>query len=302
MAGGKPWTKSEDQEIRERYPTEGRNLALPGRTFLATRQRASILGVRGRGEVTPSGVKRLFWDIETSPNIGFFWRASEKTFIPYENVIREGAVICICYKWEGDRQVHALTWNDGDDKAAVKAFLEVARTADEMVAHYGDQFDLKWFNAQCLKHGLEPLHEPKTVDTYQIAKRRFNLNSRRLDYLGKLLFGRGKIKTEYGLWTAITLDNCKKSLKKMVDYCCEDVRLLERVYHEISRFHSVKTHAGVLKGGPRWSCPECGSKMVRKTRRKSTAKGGVQYSMRCDDCQRGYTVSGAVYLEFDAAQ
>lgn len=300
MAGGKPWSETEDDRIREDYPVQGKGLEIPGRTWQAIRQRASVIGVRGRGDYKPSGVKRLFWDIETSPNIGFFWRASEKTFIPYENVIREGAVICICYKWEGEKEVHSLTWDKGDDRKAIIEFLKVARTADEMVAHYGDQFDIKWFNAQCLKHGLEPLHEPKTVDTFQIARKRFNLNSRRLDYLGKLLFGKGKIKTEYGLWTAITLDDCKKSLDKMVAYCKEDVRLLERVYREIERFHGVKTHAGVLKGKERWSCPGCGSRLVRKVKRKTTPKGGLQFAMRCDDCQRGYTVSGQVYLEFEA--
>ena len=135
MANGRAWSDEEDGLIRARYPVEGKELKLPGRTWTAIRQRASIIGVRGRGDYQVSGVKRLFWDIETSPNIGFFWRASEKTFIPYDNIIREGAVICICYKWEGESKVHSLTWKDGDDREAVKAFLKVARTADEMVAH-----------------------------------------------------------------------------------------------------------------------------------------------------------------------
>ena len=295
---GRPWTEDEDARIRDLYPTVGPRLKIKGRTERAVVARASILKVRGRGQPCESGVKRLFWDIETSPNIGFFWRASEKAFIPYENVIREGAVICFCYKWEGEKKVCSLVWDDGDDREAVKAFLKVARTADEMVAHYGDQFDLKWLNARCLKHGLTPLSEPKTVDTFQIAKRRFSLNSRRLDYLGNLLFGKGKIKTDFAMWSAITLDNDKAALKRMVAYCMEDVRLLERVYHELSRFSGPKTHAGVLGGGPRWSCPGCGSRSVVRRGRKVSGKGVVEHRMECSDCERGFAVSGAVYAEY----
>ena len=60
-----------------------------------------------------------------------------------------------------------------------------------MVAQNGDFFDMRWYNGRHLIHGLEPIPWGKTVDTYKIAKRYFNLNSYRLDYLGKLLFGNG---------------------------------------------------------------------------------------------------------------
>ena len=46
-------------------------------------------------------MKRLFWDIETSANIGWFWQASRKQFIGPDNIIQERAIICICWKWEG---------------------------------------------------------------------------------------------------------------------------------------------------------------------------------------------------------
>jgi hypothetical protein len=37
--------------------------------------------------------KRLFFDIETSPNIGLFWSAGFKLNIAPENIIKERAII-----------------------------------------------------------------------------------------------------------------------------------------------------------------------------------------------------------------
>lgn len=249
----------------------------------------------------PSGrppLRRLYWDIETSPNIGVFWRATSKAWIPYENIIQERAIICICYKWEGSDTVHALTWDDGDDRGMIKAFLEVAEQADELVAHNGDKFDLKWFNTQCLKYGLPALTEPKTVDTLAIARRRFYLNSNRLDYIAKLLFGEGKNDAPFKLWKKILLENDPEALRLMKEYCQRDVRLLERVYHEFTRFHAPKSHAGVMNGMEKWTCAHCASSEVRRKKRRVTARGTIQHSMVCKDCRRHYTVSNRDYEKY----
>jgi DNA polymerase elongation subunit (family B) len=86
--------------------------------------------------------KRLYFDIEVSPNIGFFWNPGHKISISYENIIHERAIICICYKWEYEKKVSFLTWDSKQcDKAMLKEFIKVANEADEMVGHNGDRFD-----------------------------------------------------------------------------------------------------------------------------------------------------------------
>ena len=243
----------------------------------------------------PLPVKRLFWDIETSPNIGFFWQAGYKVNIPPDNIIREKAIICICYKWEGSDRVYSLTWDDGDDEAMIQTFAAIMEAADELVAHNGDRFDLKWFNSKCLKHGIAPPLQPKTVDTLVIAKRRFYLNSNRLDYLGKLLFGEGKVHTSFDMWKQITLHNDPKALKKMVEYCKADVRLLERIYNDVIGYHEPKTHAGVMVGLPRWTCAHCASDSMRRKKHRVTARGTIQHSMVCKDCHKHSTINDAVH-------
>jgi uncharacterized protein YprB with RNaseH-like and TPR domain len=248
------------------------------------------------------GIKRLFFDIETSPCVGFFWRPGYKISLSHDNIVHAGAIITICWKWEGAASVHHVEWDKGDDKPCIDAFLPVALEADEIVAHNGDKFDIKWLNTRALHHGYPSLPIWKTVDTCVIARRRFAFNSNRLDYLGKFLFKEGKIKTEFGLWKDIVLKNCPKAMANMVKYCKQDVKLLERVWGKLQPYHGNKTHVGVLSGGDKWTCPHDGSENVKASKTKITAAGTVQHQMQCKDCGKYYTISAKAYEDYKEAK
>jgi len=242
-------------------------------------------------------MKRLFWDIETSPNLGYFWNIGYKVRLTYENILKERAIICICWKWEDKKKVHSLTWDNGDDKKMVTEFLPILKEADEAVAHNGDKFDMKWFNTQCLKYGLV-VPEIKTVDTLVIARRRFKFNSNRLDYLGQLLLGKGKIHTEYQLWKDVCAGD-KEALRKMVVYCKNDVGgLLQPVWEKLQKFHKPKSHMGVMLNRDKWTCPECGSKDVHINKTYATTAGSKRYGMMCKSCGRYYTIPSRSYLDY----
>ena len=247
-------------------------------------------------------IKRLFWDIETSPNIMFSWRAGYKLNLTHDNIIQERAIICICYKWEGEDEVHSLQWDRGDDRELVKEFSEVAAEADEMVAHNGNKFDLKWFNTRNLIHNLPPIPQYKTVDTLTIARKHFYLNSNRLDYLGKILLREGKINTNFDLWKRICLDNEPSAMREMVQYCKKDVELLERIWRKLAPYDTPKTHAGVFAGLDRWTCPHCASENVKVSKTRPTPKGIVQKQMQCKDCHRYYTIANKVYKDYVVAK
>ena len=241
-------------------------------------------------------MRRLYWDIETSPNVGVFWQSGYKLSIPPENIIRERAIICICYKWEGEDEVRSLAWKSGNDKKLVEKFSKIAQEADELVAHNGDNFDLKWFQGRHLIHGLPPIPRSKTVDTLKIARKNFRLNSNKLDYLAKLLLGEGKIDVPFSLWLRC-MENEASALSEMITYCKKDVVLLERVYNRLAAYDLPHTHVGVQNGSARWTCPHCGSKEVRLDKSKPTAKGIIQRQMRCDECHRYYTICDSVYKD-----
>lgn len=243
----------------------------------------------------------MFWDIETSPNIGFFWRPSWKASIPVENIIHERAIICICWKWQGQKKVNHLKWDNGNDEKMVREFYEEIERADEMVAHNGDKFDMAWYNGRHLIHGLEPIPKQKTVDTYKMAARNFNLNSYKLDYLANILLGRSKTPTGFDLWRKIVLDNNKSAMKKMVRYCKNDVELLEEVWEKLWSYDGPSTHAAVNATGDvktRWMCGYCGSDYVMRSKVRVTAKGMKQHQMKCLECGRYYTISNLVHNWF----
>jgi len=234
--------------------------------------------------------KRLFFDIETSPNIGLFWEAGYKKNIDYSNIIKERAIICICYKWEDSKEVGYLTWDSKQcDKKMLQKFIEIANTADEMVGHNGDRFDLAWIRTRCLFHRINMFPTYTTIDTLKVSRNKFRFNSNKLDYIAKYLGMGEKIKTEFGLWKAIVLHKDKSAMDKMVKYCQQDVKLLEKVYKELSVHILSKTHYGVIFGADRGSCPECGSDEIVRRCNRVTASGVKKIQYQCNTCHKYHT-------------
>lgn len=248
-------------------------------------------------------MKRLFADLETSPNIGLFWRAGYKQNISYENIIEERGIICIGYKWEHEKRAKCLTWDENQcDRAMLEEFCKIMSEADEIVFHNGDRFDLPWIRSRCLMHNLPPWDEPKSVDTLQWARRKFYFNSNRLDYLGEILTGAGKIKTEYGMWKDILLKECPKAMAKMVRYCKRDVEKLQEVYEQLAQYVPAKSHASVMNGGVKWhspyvDCPDVAHR-VSTSKTRVTARGTVQYQMQCLTTGRFFTISATAHSEY----
>jgi hypothetical protein len=184
--------------------------------------------------------RRLFFDIEVSPNIVFSWRIGYDINLPLESIIQERAIICVCYRWEGDEKVYSLQWNKGDDKDLLVKFSKIVESTDELITQNGDSFDIKWLRTRCLHHGI--LIPPKfnSLDTLKMARAGFKFNSNKLDYMGQFLGVGKKIKTDSDLWRNITLFNDKKAMNDMVEYCKQDVLLLEKVYEKLQQFSPKK--------------------------------------------------------------
>jgi RNase P subunit RPR2 len=243
-------------------------------------------------------IRRLFWDIETSPNIVLSWRIGRKISIDHENLLHERAIICIGYKWEGQKRAHTLSWGQAqNDKPMLRRFLKEANRADELVAHWGDKFDLPWLRTRCIFHGLPALPSYKTIDTCKIAKRLFLFNSNRLDYIAKFLGLNGKIHTEFDLWKAVVLRREPAALRKMLAYCRQDVQLLEKVYARLSEYARPKTHVGVMRGLDKWTCAHCGSRHIKANGMRITAMGTKQHEMRCRECGKYFLISHRAYLD-----
>jgi len=246
--------------------------------------------------------KRMFFDIETSPNIGIFWRSGYNLNITPYDIIHERAIICVSWKWEGKDEVHSLTWDKKQcDKKLLQNFIKELEKADEAIGHNGDRFDIKWLRTRALFHGIDMRAAYDTIDTLKLAKSGFLFNSNRLDYIAQYL-GVGK-KMETGgldLWKKVCLEKCGESLKKMVSYCEQDVIILEKVFEKLNPYSKHKKNYAVLRGGEKFECPECG-KLANYKEKRTTAAGTIQHRMQCSDrvvCRKSWYVNNKTYLDF----
>lgn len=180
--------------------------------------------------------KRLFFDLEVSPNIVFTWSVGRDISLTPDSIIQERAIICVCYKWEGQNKVHSIEWKKGDDRDLVSRFSKIIDSADEIITQNGDAFDVKWLRTRCIYHQVPVSPKFNSIDTLKMARASFKFNSNKLDYMGGFLKVGKKIKTEFNLWRDITLNNSKKAMSKMVSYCKQDVDLLEDVYNKLQKY------------------------------------------------------------------
>lgn len=241
--------------------------------------------------------KRLYIDLEVSPNIGLFWKTGYKLNISPDDIIQERAIICICYKWEGDTQINSMKWDKGDDRELVEKFSKILLQATEIIAHNGDKFDIKWFRTRCLYHGIECPPDLKTVDTLKIAKSNMLFNSNKLDYIGSFLGLGNKLKTSYSLWKDILLNNNKKAMDEMIEYCKRDVQLLEEVHRKLINYSKHKTHYAVLNGGSKIDCPECASTNTQSRGYWISAVGVKKNKCQCMDCGKWFSVATSTYVK-----
>lgn len=241
-------------------------------------------------------IKRLFFDIETSPMICYTWRTGWKINIHTDNIIEDWKVICISYKWQHEDKVHNLSWDENKcDKKMLKDFIKIANEADELIAHNGDRFDIKKIRTRCIFHRIPMFPKYRTLDTLKKAKSGFNFNSNRLDYIAKFLGVGAKLQHEgFNMWVKC-MQGDKQALKDMIEYCDMDIIVLEDVYTVLENYILNNTHTGVHDGRLKHSCPSCGSNESTLFKNAVTAKGTVKRVMECNSCDYTYEISNTAF-------
>ena len=224
----------------------------------------------------PKKIRRLFFDIETTPNVVYTWRIGYNINVSHDSIIKERVVLSIHWKWQGSDRVHNLRWDDShNDKEMLIKFIKIANQADEIIAHNGDRFDMKWLRTRCIFHRIPMFPEYKTLDTLKKAKAHFNFNSNKLDYISQFLGVGAKTEHEgYSLWLKC-MDGDEEAMEKMIEYGDNDVVILEDMYNVLMPYIKHNTHHGVHNGGNSSHCPNCGSK-PRLKKNITTASGTLQ--------------------------
>ena len=244
-------------------------------------------------------VKRLFFDIETSPMIVYSWRTGWKINIHTDNIIKDWKVICISYKWEGEDKVHSLDWGKKKcDKQLLIDFVKIMNQADECIAHNGDRFDIKKIRTRCIYHRIPMIPKYRTLDTLKKAKSGFVFNSNRLDYLAKFFGVGAKLEHEgFNMWVKC-MEGDKQALRDMVKYCEMDIIVLEDVYTVMQGYIKNNTHTGTINGKLKASCPNCGSEDVSLLKNNFTALGTIKRLMECSPCGYNYETSNSAWRQY----
>lgn len=233
-------------------------------------------------------VNILIWDIETTQNICAIFQLKQQDWIHPDNILQERYVVTASWKELGAKTVSSVTVlddpkryraNPHDDFHVIKTLHEVLSRADVLVAHNGDNFDMKFVEARMLIHGLPPLPPIIKIDTLKVAKSRFLFNANSLNYLGKILKVGMKVHTSLGLWLRV-LNGEADAVKEMVKYNKQDVVLLERVFLKLQPY--IDSHVNRhLYGGT--GCPRCGSLKVQ-SRGVHRAISNVYQRYCCNEC------------------
>lgn len=229
--------------------------------------------------------KVLLYDIETSPNLGWYFALYQEGNIL--EVEEHWHMLSFAWKWLGDKQTHVLSLKDfplykkdkENDKSLIEALWKLFDEADVIVAHNGNSFDIKKTNARFIKHHLKPPSPYKQVDTKLVAKRHFKFDSNKLDDLGDYLGIGRKIQTGgKALWFAC-MNGDMKAWNKMCDYNKMDVILLEKVYLEMLPYMDNHPDQGYKRG----DCKNCGSDHLQKRGFLINRKGKYQ-RFQCQNC------------------
>jgi|DEB0MinimDraft_10_1074344.scaffolds.fasta_scaffold01596_18 DNA polymerase elongation subunit (family B) len=232
--------------------------------------------------------KIMFFDCETSFNTVRTFYIGSKVSISHDQIIDERKVVCICWMMEGEKKVHHLQWDAKKhcDKKMMEKFIKIISEVDVAIAHNGDKYDIPVLKTRGIYHKLPPMTNIQTIDTLKLARNNFRFNSNRLDYIAKYLGFKGKKATGgLQLWHDVQ-DRCPNALKKMVDYCKQDVTELREIFWKLVPYcDRLPVHLGILLGGDRPCCKVCGDKHPHKINVHTTASGVKYQRYRCKTCK-----------------
>lgn len=222
----------------------------------------------------------LLYDLETSLQTVAVFGLGNNDWINPENIVTERYIICASWKWLGEAKVYSAATYDGNDKPVVEALHAALSEADAVVGHNSDSFDNKYLRTRILYHDLPPLPPITSIDTYKVAKSKFNFNSNKLDYIGRFLGCGQKIKTTPGLWLRV-LRGEAKAVDEMLAYNKQDVILLEKVFLKLRPYMDNYINRELF--GQKTGCPRCGSKKVQ-SRGVHRAITKVYQRWQCQTC------------------
>lgn len=239
----------------------------------------------------------LFFDLETLPNVGTFWRCLiNGGYLSADNILREGYIFSAAWMWlDSDKVFHARSKivtrfdmsEEFPDMHVLRKLAAEWKKAHAVVAQNGKAFDFRWLKTRMIAAGLGPLPPVIEVDTKLLAKQKFNFNSNRLDYLCQRFKIGAKIKTDYDLWLDV-MKGDMDAVRKMIRYNRHDVPLLKELFLVLRPHVTLPINFALFAKHPERACSHCGVEdLIYKGLTYTRVRPMARY--RCREC-RGYSL------------
>lgn len=226
------------------------------------------------------GLKIGLLDIETSPNLGWIWGKWQQDVIEF---VAEWDLLCWTVKELGGKSVTRGLCDVKNERQLVKELWDQFNRYDVLIAHNGDEFDIKKSNAKFTLYNLPPPMPYRTVDTVKVARKYFSFNSNKLNDLAQYLGIGAKVETGgFKLWKGCMAGD-KNSWRLMKKYNAQDVLLLEKVYRHLLPWIKNHPNINLLVKVEDALCPKCGSRNIEWRGYASTQS--LKYKrFQCQDC------------------
>jgi DNA polymerase III epsilon subunit-like protein len=219
-------------------------------------------------DVEISAPKILLFDLETSHIEAYvksfsLWEVNIKP----DEIVKDWMVLCFSAKWLYDTETISFACDQNEikkwnDKRIIGELWKLLDEADIIIAH-NIAFDLKKSMTRFLYHNIIPPSHFKQICTLKMARNYFSITRNTLDYLGEYLGLGRKIKNEQGLWDKVETWNHPEhvqSMKNMVEYCEQDVSLLEKVFLKMRPFAKNNPNLSLYGSSEdNHTCPYCAS-------------------------------------------
>jgi len=253
--------------------------------FKLERKRRGIKKEESNKIITNSP-KILLFDVETSPLTTFCWRIYDQIIQP-DAIISDWFVFSYAAKWLFDDRIFSgvLTPKEAierSDKRVVGSIWELLNSADIVISHNGDKFDIKKLNTRFLMHDINPPMAYRSIDTLKVVRDNFSFSSNKLDYINGLLGLGQKTETNFELWKKCFYGD-SESLKKMCEYNENDVLILEELYLKVRPWIKNPPNFGLYVETCEKICPHCGSTNLNWQGYYTTTLGKYQ-AFRCSNC------------------
>lgn len=232
-------------------------------------------------------VNILTVDVETYPGESYTW-GIRKQYVALNQVKKDGGLLCFAAKFHGERKMHFHSlWEDGAARMVREAH-RLLSDADAVVGYNSDKFDVRWLNAQFLKHGLARPSPFAKVDLIKSLRRQVALPSYRLAYVAQWLGIGDKLDTGgFELWPRVMAGE-PQARALMRRYNMHDVRITEAVYDRMAAKGWVLGLPNAsIEGGDVCPNPECQSER-RQSRGHNYTKTRKYPRFQCVDCGTWY--------------